>query len=65
MCRHKQQLLAHNRLSTERIFSILETTGQKIPDVTPHDFATLLEFAETGITPLVSPGFQPESMWLL
>ena len=62
MCRHKQQLLAHNRLSTERIFSILETTGQKIPDVTPHDFATLLEFAETGITPLVSPGFQPESI---
>jgi len=62
ICRHKQQLLAHNRLSTERIFSILGTTGQRIPDVTPPDVATLLEFANNGITPLVSPGFQPDSI---
>lgn len=62
MCRHKQQLLARNRLSTERIFSILGPTGQRIPDVTPHDFATLLEFAKDGITPIVSSGFQPESI---
>ena len=62
VCRHKQQLLAHNRLSTERIFSIFGKTGQRIPGVTPQDFATLLEFAENGITPIVSPGFQPESI---
>lgn len=62
MYRHKQQLLAHNRLSTERIFFILGPTGQRIPGVTTHDFNTLLEFAAHGITPLVSPGFKPESI---
>ena len=62
MCRHKQQLLAHNRLSPERIFSIFGSTGQRIPGVTTHDFNTLLEFATNGITPLVSPGFKPESV---
>ncbi len=62
MCRHKQQMLAHNRLSTDRIFSIFGKTGQRIPGVTPQDFATLVEFAENGITPIVSPGFQPESI---
>ena len=62
MCRHKQQLLAHNRLSTKRIFSILGPTGQRLPGVTTHDFNTLLEFAANGITPLVSPGFKPESI---
>jgi hypothetical protein len=45
MCRHKQQLLAHNRLSTDRIFSILGPTGKRIPGVTTHDFNILLEFA--------------------
>ena len=62
MCRHKQQLLAHNRLSPERIFSIFGATGQRIPGVTMRDFNTLLEFATKGITPLVSPGFKPESV---
>jgi len=62
MCRHKQQLLAHNRLLPERIFSICGPTGQRIPGVTTHDFNTLLEFATNGITPLVSPGFKPESI---
>ena len=62
MCRHKQQSLDHNRLSTERIFSILGPTGQRIPGVTTQDFNTLLEFAESGITPLVSPCFKPESI---
>jgi hypothetical protein len=62
MCRHKQQLLAHNRLSTERIFSILGPTGQRIQGVTTHDFNTFLEFAANGITPLVSPSFKPESI---
>ena len=42
MCRHKQQLLAHNRLLPERIFSIFGPTGQRIPGVTTHDFNTLL-----------------------
>jgi hypothetical protein len=50
MCRHKQQLLAHNRLSTERIFSILGKTGHIIPDVTPQDFATMLEFAHNAVS---------------
>ena len=62
MCRHKQQLLAHNRLSPQRIFSIFGPTGQRIPGVTTHDFNTLLEFATNGITPLVSPCFKPESI---
>jgi hypothetical protein len=62
MCRHKQQLLAHNRLSTERIFSILGPTEQRIPGISTKDFNTLLEFAANGITPLVSPGFKSESI---
>jgi hypothetical protein len=62
MCRHKQQLLAQNRLSVERIISMLGPTGPRIPGVTMHDFNTLLEFAGNGITPLVSPGFKPESI---
>ena len=39
MCRHKQQLLAHNRLSVERIISILGPTGQRIPGVTMQHIA--------------------------
>ena len=31
MCRYKQSKLAHNRLSTERIYSIFWPTGTKIP----------------------------------
>lgn len=60
MCRHKQQLLAANRLSTERIISIFGPTGTKIPGVTLQDFNILLGFAEYGITPVVAPPFQPE-----
>ena len=46
----------------ERIISTLGPTEQKIPGVTKQDFNTLLEFAANGITPLVSPGFKPESI---
>ena len=45
MCRYKQSKLAHNRLSTERIFTIFGPTGTKIPGVPLQDFNTLLEFA--------------------
>jgi len=62
MCRHKQSKLANNRLSNERIVSVLGPTGQKIPGVLLEDFNTLLEFAEHGITPIVAPSFQPDKI---
>jgi len=62
MCRHKQDKLAHNRLSRERLESIFGTTGHKIPGVMINDFNTLLEFADHGITPIVAPSFQPEKI---
>ena len=62
MCRHKQSKLAHNRLSTERIFSIFGPTGTTIPGVSLLDFNTLIEFATYGITPIVSPSFQADAV---
>ena len=62
MCRHKQSKLAHNRLSTERIFSIFGPTGKAIPGVSMLDFNTLIEFATYGITPIVSPSFQADAV---
>ena len=62
MCRHKQSKLAHNRLSKERLVSILGSSGQKIPGVMLNDFNILLEFAEQGITPIVSSSFQPDKI---
>lgn len=62
MCRHKQDKLAHNRLSRERLVSIFGSSGQKIPGVMLNDFNTLLEFAQHGITPIVAPAFQPEKI---
>jgi hypothetical protein len=62
MCRYKQQLLAINRQSKERIISIFGPSVKKIPGVTLQDFNTLLEFAESGITPVVAPSFKPESV---
>jgi len=62
MCRHKQSKLANNRLSKERIISILGSTGTKIPGVMLKDFDTLLEFAEHGITPIVAPSFKPDAI---
>jgi hypothetical protein len=62
MCRHKQHLLASNRLSRNRIISVFGPTGTKIPKVLPKDFNTLLEFADYGITPIVAPSFRPESV---
>ena len=62
MCRYKQSKLAHNRLSTERIFSILGPTGTKIPGVSSADFDTLVEFASHGITPIVSPSFKADAV---
>ena len=62
MCRHKQSKLAHNRLSTERIFSIFGPTGKAIPGVSMLDFNTLIEFATYGITPIVSPSFKADAV---
>ena len=62
MCRHKQSKLAHNRLSTDRIFSIFGPTGTAIPGVSLLDFNTLIEFATYGITPIVSPSFRAEAV---
>jgi len=62
MCRYKQSKLAHNRLSSDRIFSIFGPTGTKIPGVSSMDFDTLLEFATHGITPIVSPSFKADAV---
>ena len=61
MCRHKQSLLASNRLSLERLHSIFGSDGRNVPGVDPTDFRILCEFAVNGITPPVSPNFQPQS----
>ena len=62
MCRYKQSKLVHNRLSTERIFSIFGLTGTKIPGVSLLDFNTLIEFTTYGITPIVSPSFKADAV---
>jgi len=61
MCRHKQSKLASNRLSLDRIHSIFGSDGRHVPGVDPRDFNILCEFAIHGITPPVSPNFQPQS----
>ena len=54
--------MSHNRLSTERIFSIFGPTGTKISGVSLLDFNTLIEFATYGITPIVSPSFKADAV---
>jgi hypothetical protein len=61
MCRHKQSLLASNRLPLDRIRSIFGSDGRHVPRVDPRDYNILCEFAIHGITPPVSPNFQPQS----
>ena len=61
MCKHKQSLLASNRLSLDRVHSIFGFDGQRVPGVDPQDFTTLCDFAVHGITPPVSPNFRPQS----
>ncbi len=61
MCRHKQALLASNRLSLDRLHSIFGSDGRRVPGVDLRDFNMLCEFAIQGITPPVSPNFQPQS----
>jgi len=61
VCRHKQSLLASNRLSLDRVHSIFGSDGRRVPGVDPRDFNILCEFAIHGITPPVSPNFQPQS----
>ena len=61
MCRHKQSLLAKNRLSLDRLHSIFGLDGLRVPGVDPRDFNILCEFAVNGITPPVSSNFQPQS----
>ena len=62
MCHYKQSKLVHNRLSTERIFSIFGLTGTKIPGLSLLDFNTLIEFTTYGITPIVSPSFKADAV---
>ena len=62
MCRYKQSKLAHNRLSTERIFSIFGPTGTTIPAVSLLEINTFIEFATYGITPIVSPSFKADAV---
>ena len=61
MCRHKQALLASNRLSLDRLHSIFGSDGQRVPGIDLRDFNILCEFATQGITPPVSANFQPQS----
>ena len=61
MCRHKQSLLAKNRLSLHRLHSIFGSDGLRVPGVDPRDFNILCEFAVNGITPPVSSNFRPQS----
>lgn len=46
--------------STNR--KIFGAAGNKIPGVDQRDIELLKEFAQHGITPPVSPNFQPESI---
>ena len=48
MCKHKQSLLASNRLSLDRFHSIFGSDGLHVPGVDPRDFKILCEFAVTA-----------------
>ena len=61
VCRRKQALLAHNRISKDRIVAIFGPNGERIPGVDAKDIQILMEFAVNGITPPTSPSFKPES----
>ena len=61
MCRHKQALLAANRISQERIWSVFGKNGNRVPGVDKKDVQILIEFAVSGITPPVAASFQPEA----
>ena len=61
MCRHKQSLLAKNRLSLDRLHFIFGLDGLRVPGVDPRDFNILCEFPVNGINPPVSPNFRPQS----
>jgi hypothetical protein len=61
MCRAKQSKLAHNRLSVRRVIDTFGPQGTRIPGMLPADFRLLLEFAQSGITPLVGQDFVPQA----
>jgi hypothetical protein len=56
----KQDKLAGNRLSADRVIDIFGEDGTKIPGMLLSDFHLLLDFATNGITPIVAEDFVPE-----
>ena len=54
MCRYKQDKLASNRLSVERIIDLFGEDGRKLPGVAQEDVQILLDFAQNGISPPVT-----------
>jgi hypothetical protein len=52
MCKTKQDKLAGNRLSADRVIDIFGKDGTKIPGMLLTDFHLLLDFATNGITPI-------------
>ena len=54
MCKTKQDFLASNRLSADRVIDIFGEDGTKIPGMLLSDFRLLLDFATNGITPIVA-----------
>jgi len=62
MCKTKQEKLAGNRLSVDRIIAIFGQDGTTIPGMLLSDFHLLVDFATNGITPIVAEDFLPESI---
>jgi len=60
MCKTKQDKLAGNRLSADRIIDIFGEAGTKIPGMILSDFRLPFDFATNGITPIVTGDFLPE-----
>ena len=61
MCKHKQALLAKNRISQQRIWEVFGKNGDKVPGVDKKDIQILITFAIYGITPPVAASFKPEA----
>ena len=61
MCRAKQDRLAHNRISVERVRHVFGSDGLRYPTMLRSDFLLLLEFAANGITPLLAEDFKAQA----
>lgn len=57
MCKSKQDKLAGNRLSADRVIDNFGIDGKTIPAMLLTDFHLLLQFATVSITPIVADDF--------